>query len=176
LIKLERRLSLKKPAIVAGLVLTLVVTTFFAVSMDAAHAAPVAGSRLTPHMALLAAKAQSKHKSYSCSSGKFRADPCKVIVEADGSISFSILGHGLNFADTYMLYPDAVMNACQGTLSVDSVAYTGGGVAVTQNGLGSSDDIIQGGPVCAKSGKYVIFVQDISVAPYPVWYFTVSTK
>jgi len=181
MVKLERRrLPLKKPVVVAGLVLTLMLAAFAAFSMsdalDAHAAAPSAVGlhSVTARNALIAAK--KKSKSATCSqSAHVYVYPCIAQETMNGQISFALYLKHLNPLDYYYVYADTLDYACAG-----NTAITGTSLQTDLAGnanLSFTTGNTPGFPcvVPAKNACYAIQVQDYQT-PYTVYQTKLCVK
>ena len=165
---MERRLSLKKPAIVAGMVLTVMLLTLVSLSASGAHAAPAPSHRLTPHEARMVAMANAKKSSSSCnSSSNVKPNTCKVTILPNGTVSFTIIGKNLYDSDTYAIYTDTLDNKC-----------SAGGTTVPTDGstflpnVGTLYINVTAGVSYTNAcnpGKFYILLQDTTTYPYKTY-------
>lgn len=184
MVKLERRkLSLKKPVLLAGLVLTLMLAAFATVATGA-HAAPATTSPFSPNSAAYraAVTAAKSHKT-KCGGGDFQASPCTVTEQRDGSIYFHVIGKNLDQAGTYDLDLDSVANACQNA----ALYYTDTNGVQQQYTMGTSailtldpssrsfNSVINSVGLCVTGKNYTIMLLNISY-PSKSYSTTVSFK
>jgi ABC-type oligopeptide transport system substrate-binding subunit len=156
----RRRLSLKKPLIVTGLVLTLMLAAFVAVAVPS-HAAPVAtksgiNSRAA-HIALEAAKKNQKSSTCSTSS-KFYVNPCTVKETTSGQVVVTLIGQKLNPNSTYTLHAETLDTACASAISSTNEP--------TDLSGGFNDSFVLAGP-CTYGTFYIQLQNDFS--PFNVY-------
>lgn len=177
-----KRLSLKKPVIVTGLVLTLMLTlAVMGMSMNQAHAAePMKAGRHHPSAKAMTALKLAAKKSSSCkTSNNVYTIPCTANESSmDGSVVFTIQGQKLAKSSTavpqlYTLYSPlnfacATTDVQQGGVSVGALDGTAT-VATDRNGRFSATVI---GTDCL-DGNYNIVAQWFS---YPSKVYTASIK
>lgn len=158
---MERRLSLKKPAIITGLVLSLMLAALAGTTFTNAHAAPASNNHYKPSAAVLAAAKKAEkanHHSSSCShtSSNFQASPCSVREDSAGNFSSTLAGKNLIAKGLYLVYSPALFNACPGAVAgTTNVTINGTLLANTGNAVfvdldGKLNATVHGGPNCSK--------------------------
>lgn len=167
------KLFLRKPVIMVGLVLGLVLTAFVGVSITGAYAASTlpkkAASR--PADALLALQ-KAAQKPASCDkNSKFSINPCQIIETTRGEIAAEFEGQHLipqvhSTDPGYNIYAPALNVACKGT-----VTFNGQTVFPDYSGRFNTAGTATG---CVP-GKYLIEFQ-LNQAPWTVYVNTFTIK
>lgn len=155
---MEKRLSLKKPAIITGLVLSLMLMALVGTSLTNAHAASASNKHYTPSAAVLAAakkaeKANSHSSGCSSTSSRFKTSPCPVREDTQGNFSTTLTGKNLIAKGLYLVYAPALVAACGGAanVTVNGTALNASlGAVVFVDLDGKLNATLHGGPNCSK--------------------------